>query len=68
MSSSDTVDFSEPRTICVYSASGKYSRDYVVKVNVHKQDGGGTIWNTTGVSQEFAARTAIRGFEMGDNL
>lgn len=68
VSSSDTLDFSEPRTICVYSASGKYSRDYVVKVNVHKQDGDETIWNTTGVSQEFASLTSIRGFQMGDNL
>ena len=61
VSSSDTLDFSEPRTICVYSASGKYSRDYAVKVNVHKQDGDETIWNTTGVLQEFASLTSIRG-------
>ena len=68
VSSSDTIDFSEPRTICVYSASGKYSRDYVVKVNVHKQDGDEMVWQKAATSNELAALSSIRGFQLGDAL
>ena len=68
VSSSDTIDFSEPRTICVYSASGKYSRDYVVKVNVHKQDGDEMVWQKAATSNELAALSYIRGFQLGDAL
>ena len=68
VSSSDTIDFTEPRTICVYSASGKFSRDYVVKVNVHKQDGDEMVWHKTTTSNEFAELSSLRGFHMGDAL
>lgn len=68
VSSSDTIDLSQPRTICVYSASGKYSRDYTVKVNVHKQDGNEMVWHKTAAATELASLTNMKGFQMGDAL
>lgn len=68
VSSSDTLDFSQPRTICVYSASGKYTRDYTVKVNVHKQDGNEMVWHKVSALQELAGLTAMKGFQMGDAI
>ena len=68
ISSSDTLDFSNPRTICVYSASGKYTRDYTVKVNVHQQDGDEMVWQKKAVVSELAALTSMRAFQMGSAL
>lgn len=36
-SSSDSIDFTQPRTIVVYSNSGKGSNRYTIRVNVHQQ-------------------------------
>ena len=68
VSSSDTIDFTQPRTICVYSASGKYTRDYTVKVNVHQQDGDEMVWKTISTNAGLADLTSIRGFEIGGSL
>src|SRR5574344_2972384 len=65
ISSSDTLDFSNPRTICVYSASGKCSRDYTVKVNVHQQDGNEMVWQKKAVVPELGALTFVNTVEMG---
>lgn len=68
VSSKDTIDFSQPRTITVYSASGLYSRSYTVKVNVHKQNGDEINWQEVTVSGELASLTAMRGFQLGECL
>ena len=38
ISSTDTLDFSVPRTIIVRSSDGRFTREYNVKVNIHKQE------------------------------
>ena len=43
----DSLDFSKPRTLIVYSQSGKYNRSYTVKVNVHKTQVGRFVWQST---------------------
>lgn len=43
-STSDTIDFSKPRTLIVYSNSGLGYRRYTVEVNVHKQDSAAFVW------------------------
>lgn len=62
VSSTDTIDFSEPRTITVYSSSGKFSRDYTVKVNIHQQDPDSMQWHLVTTSAEVASLEKIRGF------
>ena len=43
-SSTDSIDFSVPRKLVVYSSSGIGSSDYTVKVNVHKEKGDTMVW------------------------
>lgn len=43
-SKTDTIDFTKPRTLIVYSNSGLGFRRYSVEVNVHKQDGNAFVW------------------------
>lgn len=43
-SSSDSIDFSEPRLFRVFSNSGAGSRDYTIHVNVHKEKADTCIW------------------------
>ena len=42
--STDTIDFTTPRTFIVYSNSGLGFRRYTVSVNVHKQDSATFVW------------------------
>ena len=46
--SSDSLDLTEPIHLRVYSLSGKSSRTYTLKVNVHQQNGDSTVWNDLG--------------------
>lgn len=68
VSSTDTIDFSQPRTICVYSSSGLYSREYTVKVNVHKEDGDQMKWECRTSSAALAALDRIKGLSTGKGL
>lgn len=43
-SSTDTIDFTTPRELIVYSNSGLGFRRYKVEVNVHKQDSAAFVW------------------------
>jgi hypothetical protein len=42
--SSDSIDFSVPRTFIVYSQNGKNFRQYDVRVNAHKESGDEMVW------------------------
>ena len=64
----DTIDFTQPRTVAVFSASGMYSRDYTVKVNVHKQNGDVINWHQVTTNSDLASLTNMRGFQLGDLL
>ncbi len=46
-SSTDSVDFSSPRKVRVYSNSNAAYRDYTVRVNVHQQTGEEMSWRST---------------------
>jgi len=43
-SSTDSIDFSQPRTIYVYSSDGAARSRYTIQVNVHRQDGDHFDW------------------------
>lgn len=43
--STDSLDFTQPRIIRVYSNSRQYSKDYVVRVNVHREEADSFRWN-----------------------
>lgn len=48
-SSTDSLDFTTPRTLRVYNMRGSSYKDYTVNVNVHKQDGDAFQWYSTTV-------------------
>lgn len=55
-SSTDSIDFSSPRHVRVFSSDGNGYSDYTIKVNVHKQNGDEFVWQQmTGISLPEAA-------------
>ncbi|SFF86294.1 DUF6242 domain-containing protein [Prevotella sp. KH2C16] len=48
-SSSDSIDFSQPRHFVVYSLRGDSNRDYTVTLNVHKQKPEELVWNSAAI-------------------
>ncbi len=44
-SSSDSIDFSQPRLFRIWASDGTGYADYTIKVNVHQQDGNLFVWN-----------------------
>ena len=53
-SSSDSIDFTSPLVFRVYSQDYSASRDYVVKVNIHQQDGEEFSWSKVTESGKWA--------------
>lgn len=68
LSSSDTIDFSSPREIYVYSNSGKAYRKYTVYVNVHKEEADAFTWKQTATVADFAALSGMRTVACGGTL
>lgn len=46
-SSTDSIDFSQPRTLHVYASDGSAMSKYTVEVNVHQEDGDQFVWQQT---------------------
>ena len=67
-SSSDSIDFSQPRTIEVVSQSAAFYRKYTVKVNVHQQKENDFAWSRMAVQQDFAGMSGIQAVAKGDSL
>ena len=54
-SSSDSIDFTEPREFRVYSFGGGSYRSYKVSVNVHKENPDSFNWHNTATLPELAS-------------
>lgn len=59
-SSTDSIDFSQPRIFRVYSISGLSSRDYTVQINIHKEKAGKFTWRVAGQSEALANLVAMK--------
>lgn len=66
--STDSIDFSVPRSIRVYSQSGENYRDYAVTVNVHREYGDSLKWHEAPQHTAFARLAAMRCVACGDNI
>lgn len=53
-SSSDSIDFSQPRKVRVYAYNSANYSTYTIRVNVHQQDGDGFSWNKMGQYSDVA--------------
>jgi hypothetical protein len=73
-SSSDSIDFTTPRTFFVYSNDGTAYCKYVASVGAHKEEADSFHWDSLSVSSELAALKSMKAvycngriFVMGDN-
>ncbi len=68
-SSTDSLDFTEPRLFYVYGSSGLSLRIYTVKVNVHEEVGDTCIWTQTlAGNDEFATLSDMKLVPCRDNM
>lgn len=67
-SSSDSIDYSVPRTLRVYSQSGLNLRDYVITVNVHKQIGDTLCWMEMPECDAFGGFDEMKSLACGENI
>lgn len=62
LNSTDSVDFTEPQELRVYSNSGLEYAAYTVKVNVHKEDPDSINWQVMGTYAPFTALADMKAF------
>lgn len=67
-SSSDSIDFTKPREVYVYSNSGKTNRKYTITVNVHNEDADSLYWKQMGANTEFTKLTKMRTVALNEKL
>lgn len=63
-SSTDSIDFSQPKSVRVYNMRGTAYCDYTIQVNVHQQSGSEFNWGKDSVSDGLAQ---VAGRKMVDN-
>ena len=67
-SSSDSLDFTNPMKVSVYSQSGLYHRDYTIQVNVHKEPANSFIWQSLPSNSKIAALRGMRAINCNNTL
>ena len=66
--SSDSIDFSSPRTVRVMSSDGQGYTDYTIKVNIHKEDGDQFVWDEMDGSTEVKLMKGLKALYHNDNI
>ncbi|MBO4821959.1 MAG: hypothetical protein J5548_10920 [Prevotella sp.] len=66
--SSDSLDFSVPRELVVYSLNGENVVRYSVNVNVHKEEADSFLWHNTTNQQDFAEATGMKAISLGNHV
>lgn len=64
----DSTDFTTPRTVYVYSSDGAYKRAYVIEVNVHKEYADSFRWDRLPDNTALAALTNVKAFTVGGKV
>ena len=64
----DSTDFTRPRTLYVYSSNGENMRTYTVKVNVHQEYADSFHWSQLPLSAEVAALSSAKAFYVGGKV
>ena len=67
-SNKDSLDLTEPVLLRVTSDTGKSSRTYTLKVNVHQQNGDSTTWNNLGEVAVLEGMGERKAFVWNDKL
>lgn len=67
-SSLDTLDFSKPRALRVWSSSGKYSRKYIVTLVAHKEAADDFTWNALDADNDIKGYASVKSAVCNGNL
>lgn len=67
-SSTDSIDFSVPRTLYVYSTDGYGREEYNVQVNVHQEEGEQFVWIRHANNTDIAALEAAKAVSLNNEL
>lgn len=68
VTSTDSIDFTQPREFRVYAYDGSAYRAYKVSVNAHKEVPDSFNWRNTGACQEFRTLTGMKAVTLGQRL
>lgn len=68
LSTTDSIDFSEPRVIRIYSSDGQRYRPYTIRVNLHKEVGDSFVWKAMPVNPDLATVKKMRAAVVGQHL
>ena len=66
--STDSIDFSEPRTLKVHSYDGTNQVSYTVKVNVHQEKPDTFLWHATSRMDAFAQAKHMKAFALNGRI
>ncbi len=66
--STDSIDFTQPREVRVYATDGQSYQVYTVKVNVHQQDGDVFGWTQMPDNSQLAALTGMKALALGGRV
>lgn len=68
-SSSDSIDFSQPRQLVVFAQDVQRYREYTVTVNVHQQEEGVFTWSQqSSLPFDLSNATRLKSAAMGDSI
>jgi len=67
-SSTDSVDFSKPRTFYIYATDGSAYRQYTISVNVHQELSDTFIWHKISTNSTIAAFTGMKALELNGKI
>ena len=66
--STDSIDFSVPRTLKVVSLDGSNTVDYTVTVNVHKEEADTFYWQQLATDENIASATGMKAVPLGGKM
>lgn len=67
-SSADSIDFSSPRQFRISNMTGDAYRDYIIQVNIHKEDGDSLKWEEMTTNEELSQMSALKALFLNDNV
>ena len=67
-STSDSIDFTQPREFIVYANSNQAMTRYKVRVNVHQEEGNVFNWTQASSSSLFANLKGMKGMTVGEEV
>ena len=64
----DSIDFSSPREVSVYSSSGVNVKKYKITVNIHKEKADSFVWKQMPDSRELASLKDMKAYNLNGQI